>query len=380
MAYKKNLPGILEKEDTKSVRILSDKGIQQAINLGLIKIKPSDDLKKNRKRIQPATLDVKLKKISVSKPINMDKYSQDVSSKRTTLQAGYISDVELTERISLTYPEFMRVAYEARSSVRRLGGFIPYQGKSFFSCGKNSRLKIGNFSSNNIHFKKEDRVAQLFFTVFPFQDHGAICSPNYEGIRNIAEKIRSLDMGRTISKNNHLKSLQEKGLMNISPKLKTYRGLIKVHASDKGYKIKKINEGLDFNKKGRYSEEELLEPIDISKGYKVKPSEHIIIETLEKFELSPHVGIRFWDNFPNQVSLKDKYFLDNLETYVLTDGWIDPGYNGGFSRQPKWVGKTVYPGDSIGFGQVFYFPKGVNVAYGNDKLGSQYQNNEKTKF
>lgn len=361
----------IEEEDIQS-GILSDKGISQAIELDMIRVNPSEDLKENTKRIQPATLDVKINEINISKPIQMDEYSQDISYKKTTLQSKFISDVGLTERISISHPEFMKITCEARSSIRRLGGFIPYQGNLFFSDAENSRLKIGNFSCNDIHFKEEDRLAQLFFSVS--------FSKDYENLTEIYEQIRSLDKGIAIKKNKSLKLLHKKGFMKLSPKLKVYKGLVKVHASDKAYRMKKVDGGIDFNKRDEYCKSELLESIDISKGYTIRPFEHIIIETLEKFELSSHVGIRFWDNFSNQVSLKDKHFLNNIEMYNLTDGWIDPGYNGGFSRQPKWVGKTIYPGDVIGFGQVFYFPKGVGVVYGDEKIGSQYQHNKETKF
>ncbi len=67
----------------------------------------------------------------------------------------------------------------------------------------------------------------------------------------------------------------------------------------------------------------------------------------------------------------------------LSEGWIDPGYKGGFSRQPKWVSfegnkRIVRPGDVLGFGQVYYFPNGVERPYGT--AGNNWQGNMSTRI
>lgn len=179
--------------------------------------------------------------------------------------------------------------------------------------------------------------------------------------------------------------------MKVSPKLKTSHGRILVHASSTAYRMKKIDGGITFSKRDSYKKEDLLEPIDISKGYTVQPFEHLVIETVESFELSDNRGILFWDNLTKLVfdnnggRYKPKNrpgrFIPNLGLIHLIDGWIDPGYNGVFSRQPKWLtGRTIYPGDAIGYGQVFFFPTGVNRSYGSASLDSQYKDKTETAF
>ncbi len=61
---------------------------------------------------------------------------------------------------------------------------------------------------------------------------------------------------------------------------------------------------------------------------------------------------------------------------VVRNSWIDPGYGdsnaGIMTRFPKIPGTVIQPGCIIGFGQIFYFPSGVERPYGSEALASQY--------
>lgn len=137
---------------------------------------------------------------------------------------------------------------------------------------------------------------------------------------------------------------------------------------------------VEFTERNR---KDIWEAVDISGGYTLSPYDHIVVETRENFALSGYIGIRFWDNLISPLvenmqgfsyTEREEVFAVNANLICLSDGWMDPGYKGGFSRQPKWLtGRTIRPGDEVGLGQVFYFPKGVEREYGNPELGSQYK-------
>ncbi len=382
------LPGTLDRA-YKGTRILSDRGIRQALEMGLITICPQID---EAERIQPATLDVKISRIEF-----LDTFGEEDGRKpqQRIIPAKSKVMVKLTESIE-TFRPFISIRAEARSSVRRLGLFSANP-SLFYTNNESSHIEIGNFSQNDVAFEYGNRIAQLFFIVDPFRD-----LPIYEGdnpiysllpheeYADVGEKVRSLDMGVEISEDGGINDLAK--LMNVSP-LQCYKGMVLVHAGNTAYRMKSLGKPIDFSNRSAYSNEELLEPIDIRKGYEIRPFEHIIIETAEKFELSDKVGIWFWDNLRFAEELKSyshmrlPRILENLQMAMantmlttLPEGWIDPGYEGGFSRQPKWASsaRTVKPGDIVGFGQAFYFPNGVENPYGAIK-GSQWQGNLRTK-
>ncbi len=376
-------------------RILSDNGIRKALALELIRITPAFDPVKDTKRIQPASLDVKLHCVDESAPINpRSGYSPFVpQGTEHTLRAGYISTIHLSELVDFGQftPDRLRllgVFSEARSSVRRLGGYMENHGAYFFSDQKRSHLELGNFGPNDIRCAPNDRIAQLFFTVIPYSEY-LLGAGNTRAVHDYREKIQSLDTGTEVTSNEELRRLHKDGHLGVTPRLHTCNGAILVHAGDVAYRMRRVPDGIDFNKRDTYSREELLEPLFIKKGYTVKEGEHVIVETQEQFALSPHVGIRFWDNlhwsdFHNTRSMPSaniETVVGNLKMCTLTDGWIDPGYNGGFSRQPKWLtGRHIKTGDILGVGQVFHFPKGVGKEYGDAKLGSQYNKTQQTQF
>jgi deoxycytidine triphosphate deaminase len=388
----------LDRKYANSSRILSDRGIMQAMDFGFIKTSPVFDPETDTKRIQPATLDVKIASVDEKEPLVYERAFRygSIEGEKQTLKGRCVSTINLTEVVdfgqvgfSSLHRPFLGISVEARSSVRRLGGYIPEQGRYLFSVPEHyTQIEMGNFSRNDIHFKEGDRIAQVFFPVFPFKDYVYGVAEDTPEIKEIGEQIRSLDMGMDVSYTGQFEWLVKNGHLEVTPSLELKIGTLLVHASKTVYRMKMIDSGIDFDKRDDYKEEDVLEPIDISKGYTVQTFEHIIIETRESFNLSPHVGIRFWDqpicsefmNLPGYMTdFVDR--MKNIHFSQLTDGWVDPNYQGGFSRQPKWLtGRTIYPGDVIGYGQVFFFPNGVGRAYGDSSLGSQYLSADETRF
>ncbi|MBI4150968.1 hypothetical protein HY492_02470 [Candidatus Woesearchaeota archaeon] len=305
-----------------------------------------------------------------------------------TLQPRSVNELIMTETIWMPF-DFISPSIEARSSLRRLGCYSPTQGRYFFTSEDGLHIELGNFGHNEIRVGKNDRLAQLFFKVAPFTDtYDCLPADFYdrpEECKALGERVRALDMGIQITKSKHLGELVREGHLKVTPELHAHTGLIKVHAGDVAYRMRKIDGGIVFKDRAKYSDSDLLEPIDIKKGYVAKPFEHVIVPTRESFELSPHVGIRFWDSLIGMPQKHNSVLLSknlwNLDFMNLTDGWFDPGYKGGCSRQPKWLtGRSIYPGACLGYGQVFWFPNGVETPYGSIALGSQYQGQEKTVF
>ena len=361
-----NLPDPLDKnlESPYATRILSDRGIKQAFDLGLIKTTPFFDYKKDRKRIQPATLDMKVRQIDSAFQSKEDLKGQIIFSKnKLSFPARSTASVELNEQVDIGQfdgslrPRYLNVSIEARSSLRRLGCYMANPA-AFFSTPDYTQIDMGNFSQNDILFQEGDRIAQLFILVRPFDDYffTGMESPDYNARPlESGEQVRSLDMGIEMLEDENLFELQKQGYMYISPQLSVHKARIMVHAGKTAYRMKTFKEGIEFSKR---KEMDLFEPIDISKGYEVKPFEHVSIETEESLEVSPHVGIRFWDSpinmkfeepVPPERYIEERVdLMRNIGLTDLTDGWIDPGYKGGFSRQPKWLtGRKIKPGDCI---------------------------------
>ncbi|MBI4181585.1 MAG: hypothetical protein HY520_01300 [Candidatus Aenigmarchaeota archaeon] len=349
-------------------RILSDRGIRQALAQGFLTLDPPHPLEDAR--IQPATLDVCIRRVEES----WEGLLEDV------LPARAVSTVYLTEAIDVgqlrgDHPRYLSVSAEARSTPRRLGAYMANHGAYFPTGPGGSELEIGNFGPNAIQIPRGERIAQLFITVRPYEDDECVWGGHESSPQG--DSIRELDMGVELQDAAALRELVVRGYLEVSPALATGRGMLVVHAGEIGYRLREVGT-VSLQDVER---EDLWEPFSLGRGYLVQPNEHVVIPTQEAFTLSPSVGIRFWDNLlvqvlhraPRQPAARAEELVKNLPLLGLTDGWLDPGYQGGFSRQPKWLtGRTVFPGQPIGYGQVFYFPRGVERPYGSAGLESRY--------
>jgi hypothetical protein len=370
------------------IRILSDRGIRQAIEQRFIQIIPSIDLA-DTTRIQPATLDVCIHDIEDAMALGRLPHKL-IDGLVLTNESS--SCVELTERIECTarsdagYP-FLGCVYESRSSVLRLGGFVPRAG-SIIQTASHTVIEMGNLGPNNLFFDHGERIAQVFFTVDPFADLYGIGLDLDKPLpySDLGDRIRSLSMGVEVCTEEQVRSLAKEGYMDIAAangqQMHMQDSCILLHAGSQAYRMKELG-NINFSSRRHLTEEDLFEPIDISRGYEIQPFEQIVIETAEIFDISPHVGVRIWDNL--FIHHPDGSIIDYMVPdingqgpphhylYRTSNGWVDPGYKGIMTRFPKNSHRIIHPGDIIGYGQVFFFPEGVEQPYGNSNLGSQYQ-------
>ncbi len=367
-------------------RILTDTGIRQALKHGLMEITPQLD----DRQIQPATIDMCFHSAEVDEPAGDNEKSgvfifpdkQD----HTLLYSGFIHDVRLTQEITFPrthiYPQigttYFSFRHEVRSSLRRLGIVENHPGLYILPPeGDKPIVKVTNLSPNNIHIPSEERVVQFFISVNPFP-----LSEQLDGRTELGELVRSLDMGIPLEDPRLVRSLHGKEY-TITPKLILRRGFIVVHASETAYRFRTLGT-IDFSKRKELHQEHILEPVDISRGYHIQPGEHLIVETQEQLNLSSRIGILFIDNplFHLVPGISPRQFNDNMDLVSLSDGWVDPGYKGTFSRQPKWLtaGRYIEPGTPLGWGLLHYFPNGTARSYGSAELGSQYQHQDETQF
>ena len=362
-------------------RILSDRGIHQALQHGLIRVTPE----LREEQIQPATIDMCFHASEVDGPAGEKGEGFIFPDKQdpNTLYSGFVHDVQLTQHLLFPYNKLLDAVYltpthELRSSLRRLGVVEHHPGMYFLHYnGKKPVVKVTNLSPNNISIPQEERIVQFFIRVNPFP-----MSEQLDGRTELGDLVRSLDMGLPLEDPHLVAALHGKEY-TITPKLTLRRGFIVVHASEKAYRFR-IMGTIDFSQRQELQPEHILEPVNISKGYHIQPGEHLIVETQERLDLSPSIGILFIDNplFHLVAGISPREVNDNMELVSLSDGWVDPGYKGTFSRQPKWLtaGRYIEPGTPLGWGLLHYFPNGTMRSYGSPKLASQYQHQEGTQF
>lgn len=389
------------------IRILSDKGIKQAIKEGYLDIDPAIDLQNPGDRLQPCTIDLNFKEVE-SNFIPGTRVG-DFSADPKKLVSGRSSWIEFQEGISFNNPKmcFRGVGSEAgffsyfldgRSSLLRLGAVILDGGGSFYS---GVEAVVHNSSQNDIILDEGEKICQAFIRVNPFADTYGIPYRGEIPKTKEGDKIRELEMGVQVFLDSSLKELSRKGYMKVERgnggKYVPWKGLILMHAS-KAFRTKKIDGGIRFADRKNYKKEDLLEEVDITKKYIVRDNEHLIVEVEETFDLSPYVGISVLNNFvgqeipgvPDLRGFAPKKSTGNIPEDVrrsilncalhnVRNSWIDPGYNGMMTGFPKLLGKTIERGEIVGYAQVFFFPKGVERPYGSKELGNHFQNQNKFK-
>ncbi|MBU1989069.1 MAG: hypothetical protein KKD94_06350 [Nanoarchaeota archaeon] len=185
-----------------------------------------------------------------------------------------------------------------------------------------------------------------------------------------------LCIGEIIDSDLNLQALIDLGELQISPECYyTSTGQILLHAGKTETKNKQKH--VILYKDGR------TEGIDItsieSENHIIKPGEFVDIQTLESIKLSDKIGMLVkydvfnpFDDELFQVTTSEDYWL----TKISGGGWIDPGYEGGFSVQRKSFLEEVIikEGEPVAIGIIFSFPDGVSKKYGHHR-GSHYQGN-----
>jgi deoxycytidine triphosphate deaminase len=360
-------------------RLLTDRGIKDAEAQNMLRIDP----KVNSKQRQPASIDLKFKRIDDAEAVNGAFKSYDSYRYNSALFPGY--ETTVNTQSSIMFDNILKPFVELRSSMRRLGCYLPIPamqaGDGWGPLGfgnYNIALDIVNHSTIPIKLHRGDRIAQLmvFFNSFSREDldnKNILLNPNLS--KDDYKMHLDLDHGYDVLSQGEIRALSSKGYFKVEPELSMRKGLIKVRAG-KTARIITRSEPVVFSKRPKFSE--LCTEVELP--YRLKPGEFIDVDAAESMDLSRNIGITFHSEylFTNFLASKKKIEIGAAD-YKLAlkwDGWIDPGYKGPFSRQPKTyfkAGKLIKPGDVLGYGRIYYFPAGVERMYGHSGLYSQYQ-------
>lgn len=220
-------------------RLLTDRGIRKALELGLIKISPAVD----DTQIQPASVDICFQEAEMDGSYDERKWTlPSLHDKKgpLVLQAYAEHDVTLSQLIEtpLFYPDrASRVGFnhDARSSLRRLGVSTKYAGYYFRRQAGLPTIRLANFSPNDVILSPRDRIVQFFFTPKIYTLEEQLWD---EGKTN-GEKIRSLDMGIELETEAAIRYLHGREF-TVTPRLVTQGSYLVVHASATAYRFKNI--------------------------------------------------------------------------------------------------------------------------------------------
>jgi len=350
--------------------MLSDRGIKQAIEQGLLKFTPVLE----DRQIQPASIDLLLEKVDNSFPFYGEwqkKYTPNTILKKSSIRLLTTQEIKFCNGL---YP-----ILELRSSLRRLSCYVGLNGR--LTAFSNIFIEIINPSEIDIVLNPGDKIAQLlvnFYDIGKPRKDAVWADPEFGKNYPL---IRELEHGTYVSSTQKAKKLMSEEYFKIED-AEFLKGNLLIHAGNKA-KVLRKEITVDFSKTKEISN--CFE--DVNLPYRLMPNEHLVVETRENLELSEHIGIHFYDNLfgslrARKISHSDRVSAD-IHLINLPDGWIDPGYKGTFSRQPKTYyekGVMIKPNDVLGYGYMFYFPNAVERVYGAKELGSHYQNSKETKL
>ncbi len=355
--------------------ILNDRGIREAFK----KRKIRADVKNDDFQVQPASLDCKV--------LELDWDDNDIGlfgnfgTPKTMSEFGIPAyngmEALFTQWFDYDVSHFHPIIV-LRSSLGRAG--VATVIKALMTCWseetnlRKSGVRVANYSPNNIAFDPGDRFAQILWGM-SFKGYGYVDDPKYQkGVRKFSDVVGQLECGIEVKDGAVLRSMNSTGLYKVSPLLTVRDGFVVLHASAKAYRFREVGTV-------RLSEKrtDLLEPVDISKGYTPQPGEHLLVEAAEHLKLSDRVGIHFMERPVGNLDQGERERQRSFQvaaTNLVNAAWFDPGYEGIYMANVKNVDKfpvDIRPGDPIGFGAVFYFPKGVERPYGSAALQSHYQ-------
>ena len=362
---------------------LSDKGIRQAIEQNVLSFTPS----LSPQQIQPASVDLHLEYIDDLFPLPvllpMFSSSKFVLPSQGIIPAGFEATLAMTQGMRCS--RALNSTTELRSSLRRISCHTP-SGITMLA-GKNCLgVELHNSGPIDIHVSRGDKIAQLLFFFSPTFEH-SMHNAGFEGYEYGAvayEQLLTLDHGVMIQTSNEARMLLRDGYFSVSPNVRFEKGMLRVHAGKTAQVLRK-NIALTFSAKQDITS--FFETVTLP--YTVRSGEHVVVDTKESLNLSKHIGLHFYD-YLNGTSrgfsfsrTPQQQLLADIPLSSIPDGWIDPGYTGVFSRQPKTYSKegvTIREGDVLGHGMIIYFPNGVERPYGSQELGSHYQNAKTTQM
>ena len=203
------------------IRILSDRGIKQAIEQGYLNVDPGIDLENPGDRLQPCTIDLKFQEVESN--FDPGSYQGNFLFDGKKLIAGRSSWVEFQEGISFNNPKrcfrgtdsrmgFFDCFLDGRSSLLRLGAVILDSGASFYS---GVEAVVHNSSQNDIVLEKGEKICQAFIRVNPFADTYGIPYRGQVPKTEEGDKIRELEMGVQVWLDSGLEELSKRDYMKI---------------------------------------------------------------------------------------------------------------------------------------------------------------------
>jgi deoxycytidine triphosphate deaminase len=354
------------------MRILSDTGIRQAEELGLIRWTQAPQ----EAQRQPMSVDVRFQEFYDLSTIDGDVLSPSTNSLPPRSQAIALA----TQGIALA--DGMVLSADLRSSLRRLGCYATTG--VVMRLDERIAVEIGSHSNLGIELPPEERFAQL---VFHFRKNEDACFWE-SGVSRDArarqgyetyEKLLSCDHGHEVTTRAELRAIIQEGHLGVEPFPVLQKQLLRVHAG-KTARVLRAGTQVRFGDKSAKME---FETVDLP--YRLRPGEHAIVDTRENLSLSQHVGLLFYDYLNGTGRGMGLWRSPGPQTgeslFCIPDGLIDPGYVGTFSRQPKTAsldGTLIEPDMPLGHAKAIFFPAGVSRAYGSAGLGSHYQGQKET--
>lgn len=333
--------------------ILPDRGIRQALTLGYIR--PNTII--TPKQIQPASFDLRIHSLDELGPVSPG-FGMPSGDEADEMQIRAYAEVRAgTVETFDFHPDFQPIVI-ARSSLGRFG-VSSVDAKLYKGF-----VRLGNYSPNRVQLEQGQRAGNIVWTVSydPYMDE---------------DLLKHCEFGVEITNRDTLEKMLNAGVFGVDEPVKFRSGMLEIHASDEVYTMKKVDL-LDMNNRPDDMFEPAYQSPHLPKGrHYVIPGNHTHVIGQQTVDLSDKVAIWFvtnpWKHL-NRTGREKMRAPHVKDTNMLNSGWFDPGYKGGYSGNTKTSIRhghmTSVPGDVIGLGRIFYFPKGVEHPYGSAKKSS----------
>ena len=354
-------------------RILSEKGIKEAIAEGKIKIDPSPD----EEQFQPSSLDVKVgsarifddevrwryyedcKRRETGDPRHdmlireegiPDSYGKFVPDERDALLRlthSSVTDIFFHEKITFN-PEEYWMSVDLRSSRGRLGLSprleIPVRQEDGRYC-----LEVRSYNPNPLLLYGHSKFAQVFFHPKKSEGDGYLVNDPREALK-IAKKVCEgpftmdgfflvLDLGDWI-----WRCLPGSGEIDTKENTNTYYEQIPTHW-----------------------------PLEITN------KDSTIAPLVPSVNLPEDIGIRLFHEKHYHASHNERYFFPYDERFDLNAGWGDPGYHGNLTAHPRTIHypRILVRGRPVCYAAFYRYKKNrVGKVYGSETTNSHYQHSE----
>jgi len=361
--------------------ILSDKGIEQVLDRGLIKtdegIKPE--------QIQPASLDVRIGSVRIwgdeakrkeneyfekqiekgnfdAEPgIKFCKYIKYKNGKSFDVPPNAHIEIRILENIKFNLKDIVAF-YDLKSSRGRMS-FSNYTVPKLDEDKEGYYISLMNQNPNPIRLYCGDKFAQLFFSL------------------NNKKLINKIYHGHLIRNEKEFEKIKK--FIEIQPKPIFKDGFLILNTGEKLLRFKRDLGIIDTKK--QYSDKELYQETKLDKNYIQKIGESVIISSKERIELSNKVGLQLLHHFP--ITQKSTFTKINselalIQNDILNAGWVDPGYCGKVTAHPYLYKnpKIIKKGDLLALGLIYFFPDGTKRSYGSKELNSHYQGSDGIGF